>query len=97
MHDMRRNIFKKADEIVSSDGLAGRGVILPQKNQDSYFGIRDELKEGALFAYMGDTDFNVGTVLTCCGENYVVLAADRLMAFGKLFCSKATLEKVGGA
>ena len=93
---MRKKIFRNADVITSSEGLSGRGVIFSKTEKDSYYGIRDELIEGDRFIYMGDTDFKTGSILTYCGERYIVLAANRLQAFGKCFCSRGILERVKG-
>ena len=96
MQDLRKKIFRSADAVTSSDGLSGRGVIFLKTEKDNYYGIRDELIEGGHFIYMGDTDFKTGSVLTYCGERYIVLAANRLQAFGKCFCSRGILERVKG-
>ena len=96
MQDLRKKIFRNADVITSSEGLSGRGVIFSKTEKDNYYGIRDELIEGDHFIYMGDTDFKAGSVLDFCGESYIVLAANRLQAFGKCFCSRGILERVKG-
>lgn len=97
MKDMRKRIFRKADEIISDKGLKGRGVILPKTGEETYEGIRDEIKESQLYIYMGDTDFQVGSLLTGFMGTYLVLSTGRVAAFGKCFCTRAILEKVGEA
>ncbi len=97
MKDMRKRIFRKADEIISDKGVRGRGVILPQTGQEDYEGIRDEIRESDRYIYMGDTDFEVGSLLTGFMGTYLVLSNRRVAAFGKCFCTRSVLERVGEA
>lgn len=96
MQDMRKNIFRKCGEIELSSGTKTRGVILPKSDSISYRGIRDELKEGELYVYMGDGDLKAGDTVTSGGERFIVLTSNRLEAFGRCFCSRAVLERLGG-
>lgn len=97
MTDMRKRIFRKADQICSDKGVKGRGVILPKAGEEDYEGIRDEIRESGLYIYMGDTDFEVGSLLTGFMGTYLVLSSRRVAAFGKCFCTRAILERVGEA
>lgn len=96
MTDMRERIFRKADTIFLEEGGTAKGIILPKGGED-YEAVLDELAESRRYICMGDKDLRPGSCISNFMGRFMVLSCSRVAAFGKCFCSRSILEKVGDA
>lgn len=99
--DLKSKIFRRAERMTIFDGteeIPARGVItkLTDSDVEPYKQLAYGRISVPLCVFMGDVLPNCGDIIDSDKGKYSVIMAEEITAFGKSFCARAILEKIGG-